>query len=129
VQQEFHVTLIHRASSKAHPELWERYSAIHAAAGSAENKLGLCKVMLEKVVWDERIMAVVARLVDEEWECTNSVAHVTIGTRSPDVKPKESNDLLQRWLVVGSGGDTGIGEAGIEGRIVIEGVVKGILSR
>jgi len=129
VQPEFHVTLIHRASSKTHPDLWAKYSDIHALAGHAENKLGDCKVLLERIVWDDRIMAIVARLVDEEWECTNEVAHVTVGTRGPEVKPKESNDLLKRWLSQGSGDESGIGEVVIDGRQVINGTVKGVLSR
>lgn len=129
VQPEFHVTLIHRASSASHPELWQRYSEIHAEAGSAENKLGDCKVLLERVVWNDRIMAIVARLVDEGWECANKVAHITVGTRGDEVKPKESNDLLGRWIEHGSGGETGIGEIAIEGRQVVHGTVKGVLSR
>jgi tRNA ligase len=129
VQPEFHVTLIHRASAKAHPELWARYSQIHEEAGSAENKLGHCEVVLERIVWDDRIMAIVVRLVDEGWECVNPVAHITVGTRGDEVKPKESNDLLQRWLEVGSGDESGIGELAIEGRIIVNGTVSGILSR
>lgn len=74
-------------------------------------------------------MAIVARLVDEGWECVNSVAHVTIGTRDESVKPKESNDLLRRWIEVGSGDESGIGEIAIEGRVIVEGNVKGTLSR
>lgn len=35
--------------AKSYPELWERYSAIHEAAGSAENKLGDCQIQLERV--------------------------------------------------------------------------------
>lgn len=49
VQSAFHVTLIHRAMAKQHAELWERYSIIHEAAGSAENKLGDCQIQLERV--------------------------------------------------------------------------------
>ena len=129
VQPEFHVTLIHRASSTSHPDLWHRYSEMHTEAGSAENKLGDCKVLLERVVWDSRIMAIVARLVDEGWECVNKVSHITVGTRAPEVKPKESNDLLERWLEQGSGDHSDIGEIVIEGRQVVHGVVKGVLSR
>ncbi|KAL5314061.1 hypothetical protein ACEPPN_018485 [Leptodophora sp. 'Broadleaf-Isolate-01'] len=132
IQNEFHVTLIHRATSKAYPELWQKYSDLHAADGDPWNpnaKLGDCKILLEKIVWDNRIMAIVARLVDEGWECTNQVAHVTVGTRGEEVKPKESNDLLKRWIEVGSGDDSGIGEVVIGGRYVVDGVVKGVLSR
>ncbi|RDW66262.1 tRNA ligase [Coleophoma cylindrospora] len=129
IQVEFHVTLIHRASAKAHPELWEKYSAIHVAAGGAQNKLGDCPVVLERVVWDDRIMAIVARLTDENWECVNEIAHITVGTIGPDVKPKESNDLLKRWLAEGSGDNSGIGEVAFEGRQTIPGTVQGVLSR
>ncbi|RFU36014.1 hypothetical protein B7463_g403, partial [Scytalidium lignicola] len=129
VQSEFHVTLIHRASGSQRPELWQKYNELWAEAGSAENKLGDCKVQLERVVWDNRVMAIVARLVDAEWECVNEVAHVTVGTSSTDIKPKESNDLLKRWLEVGSGNDTGTNELLVEGQPIIHGTVKGVLSR
>ena len=74
-------------------------------------------------------MAIVARLVDEGWECVNQVAHVTVGTRGDEVKPKESNDLLKRWLELGSGDESRIGELAIEGRHIVEGSVQGKLSR
>jgi tRNA ligase len=74
-------------------------------------------------------MSIVARLVDEGWECVNQVAHVTVGTRGPDVKPKESNDLLARWLEQGSGDQSRVGEVAIEGRQIINGTVTGVLSR
>ncbi|KAG0649962.1 tRNA ligase 1 [Hyphodiscus hymeniophilus] len=132
VQPELHVTLIHRASSAAYPDLWRRYSEMHAEAGSAENKLGDCKVLLERIVWDGRIMAIVVRLVDGGaggWESVNKVSHITVGTRGPEVKPKESNDLLEKWLEGGGGDDSGIEEIAIEGRQIIQGTVKGVLSR
>jgi tRNA ligase len=59
----------------------------------------------------------------------NPVAHVTIGTASPNIKPKESNDLLQRWLNEGSGGETGIGEIAVKGNVTLEGSVRGVLGR
>lgn len=73
-------------------------------------------------------MAIVVRIVDDGWECTNEIAHITVGTRGNEVKPKESNDLLKRWLAEGSGDETKIGEVAIEGRKVVSGVVKGVLS-
>ncbi|CAG8980435.1 hypothetical protein HYALB_00012922 [Hymenoscyphus albidus] len=129
VQPDFHVTLIHRASSKSYPELWSRYSDLHTASDGWDNKIGECKVQLERIVWDNRIMAIVARLVDEGWECANDIPHVTVGTRGDDVKPKESNDLLKRWLDHGSGDTTGIGELAIDGRLIVSGTVKAIQSR
>ena len=80
-------------------------------------------------MWDDRIMAIVARIVDDGWECVNEVAHITVGTRGDDVKPKESNDLLKRWLAEGSGDSTRIGEVAIEGRKIVSGVVKSVLAR
>lgn len=73
-------------------------------------------------------MAIVARIVDNGWECTNEIAHITVGTRGNDVKPKESNDLLKRWLEKGSGDETQIGELVIDGRKIVSGTVKGVLS-
>ncbi|KAI1377001.1 tRNA ligase [Hypoxylon crocopeplum] len=131
VQPLFHVTLMHRASSREHPDLWERYIALEAESQSQDGKLGECDVQLERVVYNDRIMAIVVRLLDEEqkWTCINKVPHITIGTRDDGVKPKESNDLLAQWLEVGSGGDTGIGERMVEGKTTVKGNVRGVLSR
>lgn len=131
VQPKFHVTLIHRAVAKQHVELWARYTAMHAEAGGLDGVLGECEVVLERVVFDGRIMAIVVRLNDPEdkWHCVNKVAHITIGTRDESVKPKESNDLLARWLAEGAGGASGIEDLGFEGRPSLKGVVKPVLSR
>jgi tRNA ligase len=131
VQSEFHVTLIHRAAAKSHPELWQKYTDLHASVVEpwSNHKMGTCQILLEKIVWDQRVMTIVARIVDDGWECANPVAHVTVGTRAPDVKPKESNDLLKRWLEEGSGDSSGIGEVAIAGRIILDGAVQGTLSR
>ena len=109
-----------------------------------EPELGKVKVHLERLVWDGRVMCFVVRLmpiaeekdagnVDGEVEglfaCTNKVPHVTVGTASNDIKPKESNDLLERWLDVGSGTETGIWEEKLRGTVVLEGNVKGVLGR
>jgi len=73
-------------------------------------------------------MAIVVRLVSEGWECVNPVPHITVGTRDNDVKPKESNDLLQQWLQVGSGEETGIYETVIQG-VTVDGAVHGVLQK
>ncbi|KAH9904071.1 tRNA ligase [Xylariomycetidae sp. FL2044] len=131
VQHLFHVTLIHSATAKKHPELWWHYTALEAESQSPDGKVGECDVMLERVVYDDRIMAIVVRLLDEEqkWKCVNKVSHITVGTRDDTVKPKESNDLLARWLESGSGGSTGIGERVFEGKPVLKGNVRGVLAR
>ncbi|KAK4155007.1 RNA ligase-domain-containing protein [Chaetomidium leptoderma] len=164
VQPKFHVTLMHRASAKEHPDLWQRYLQLHERDGAIhpDGKLGDLQVQLERVVYDDRLMAVVVRLVPDataggggpesenaaataagssnnnnnaalparpEWGCVNRVAHITIGTRDDGVKPKESNDLLARWLEQGSGEGTGVGELLVEGKPLVKGVVRGVLSR
>lgn len=141
LQPAFHVTLIHRASMPSHPGLWSSLQSLHTAATTTSQPtnaphdsrdthspaLGTCRVQLERLVWDTRVMCIVARLLDEGWESANPVAHVTVGTASKDIKPKESNELLAKWLEGGSGGETGIQEVGVEGERVVAGVVRGVV--
>ncbi|KAJ5158996.1 tRNA ligase phosphodiesterase [Penicillium coprophilum] len=152
LQPSFHVTLIHRASKKDNPETWNylttRYIDTQTKTPVSNPiqhppTLGSARVRIERLVWDNRIMAFVARILPAEgaeaegaqasgaaeWPCANPIAHITVGTASPDVKPKESNDLLQRWVEVGSGGNTGIFEAEVEGVKVVDGVVGLVMSR
>lgn len=86
---------------------------------------------VSQVVFDDRVMAIVARLINGEdsWQCVNRVAHITVGTRDDSVKPKESNDLLARWLEAGIGGDSGIQEIIFEERPTLQGSVRAMLSR
>ncbi|RMY64547.1 hypothetical protein D0863_09748 [Hortaea werneckii] len=140
VQTEFHVTLIHKAMANEHSEHWSRLLDMHNQAAQGEQsplqpepKLGACKVRLERLVWDERLMAFVVRLspVDgsnEQFTTVNQTAHVTVGTASPDIKPVESNHLLARWLQEGSG-PTGIKELPVKGNVELEGTVKAVLSK
>lgn len=135
VQAKFHVTLIHRASSKEHSELWGRYMKLQAEAeattGISDGAVGECEVLLERVVYDDRIMAIVVRLNDPEdkWHCVNKVAHITVGTRDDSVKPKESNDLLGRWLADGAGEGSQIEDIVFEDRPSVKGVVRPVMSR
>lgn len=152
IQGEFHVTLMHRASAAENSTYWEKLNLLHTAVmqqtenqKSWEPELGKCDVLLERLVWDDKIMAFVVRLngsttlqVESEggvgteeliFESSNAVAHVTVGTADQNIKPKESNALLQRWLNGGSGGDTGIGELSVKGNVVLEGSVRGVLGR
>lgn len=74
-------------------------------------------------------MAVVVRIDDPEgnWVCANRVAHITIGTRDNSVKPKESNDLLAKWLDHGL--INGMDEIMFSDAQVVAGTVRGVLSR
>lgn len=136
LQVGFHVTLMHRASIGQNLELWSHLSYLYRKTldsstasnsdSSSDPVLGKCRVQLERVIWDRRVMCMVVRLLDEGWESTNSVAHITLGTASSDIKPKESNMLLEKWLEVGSGGESGIEETEIKGNIVLDGTVKAV---
>ena len=135
IQPAFHVTLIHRASAKSHPELWSHLSDVHAkalseasqkpSAESPDPLLGKCRVRLERVVWDNRVMCIVVRLLDEGWETANSIAHITIGTANQDIKPKESNDLLQRWME--SGSHSGVTDFEVAGHVEVYGGVRAVM--
>lgn len=150
LQPAFHVTLIHRATKDANPDIWSHYTAQYLealgsdpaatdAAISRPPHLGVARVRLERLVWDNRIMAFVVRILPAEekdddvaaagFPCANAIPHITVGTASPDVKPKESNDLLQRWLESGSGGETGIFEAEVPGVKVVTGNVGLVMMR
>ncbi|OAA53040.1 tRNA ligase [Cordyceps fumosorosea ARSEF 2679] len=129
IQSDFHVTLLHRASAKQFPELWQRYLALHDSAGGGTGKLGECDVVMERVVFDQRIMAIVVRIDDTSniWECANRVAHITVGTRDNTVKPKESNVLLGNWLDEGPTGD--IREVIFADKVTVPCSVHSVLSR
>ena len=135
VQPAFHVTLIHRASVTSHPEIWSHLTDLHAKALLEASKtpsaqtpdplLGKCRVRLERVVWDDRVMCIVVRLLDEGWETANSIAHITVGTADQNIKPKESNDLLQRWME--SGSQTGIADFEVAGYVELCGSVRAVM--
>jgi tRNA ligase len=152
IQPSFHVTLIHRAHSKEQPGIWNQYADLYIermnerlSGGSpittTPPKLADARVRVERLIWNNDIMAFVVRILSanspdggdnsssSSWACVNSVPHITVGTASPDVKPKQSNDLLQKWLEVGSGGDTGIWEAEIPGVKVLDGAILPVMMR
>ncbi|KAL4879476.1 fungal tRNA ligase phosphodiesterase domain-containing protein [Aspergillus karnatakaensis] len=144
VQSAFHVTLIHKASKKDCPDVWEnlvqRYVEKMKEDPPRDHKetpiLGSARIRLERLIWDTRIMTFVARIMpadddanQTEWVCVNPLPHVTVGTASPEIKPKESNDLLKRWLEEGTTAESGIYEAEIPGVKVVNGDVKVTMSR
>ncbi|CEN62199.1 Putative tRNA ligase (Eurofung) [Aspergillus calidoustus] len=143
VQPAFHVTLIHKASKKDHAEVWDSLTQLYTEKmlqvppkdHSVTPTLGSARIRLERLIWDGRLMTFVARIMPQDendqpdWMCVNPLPHVTVGTASPQIKPKESNDLLQRWLKEGSGEGTGIWEAEIPGVKVVNGTVSVVMSR
>ncbi|KAK6363673.1 hypothetical protein TWF730_001093 [Orbilia blumenaviensis] len=97
IQPNFHITMAHRVNYKKQAQLWDHYEKLRQETPDGKDMDEL-EVMLERVVWDNRIMAIVASLVDDKGhECGNQNMHITIGTADLSVKPKESNDLLKFW--------------------------------
>ncbi|KAH6648229.1 RNA ligase-domain-containing protein [Truncatella angustata] len=127
IQPQFHITLMHRAVSKDYPERWAEYCKLEEESIAQGGRIAECDVELERVIFDDRIMTIVARISDPQWASVNQVAHVTIGTRDQSVKPKESNDVIARWLQEGA--SNGIGERAFEPKPVLRGVVRGVLAR
>lgn len=140
IQPEFHVTLIHRATSKDNAKIWQQYTDAYNVAVSAVDladkgmrspKLGDARVKFERLVWDDRVMALVVRVFASDdgisWPSANAITHITIGTASQDIKPKESNDLLARWEAGDTHG-TKVWEKET-GQKVIDAVVKPVFQR
>jgi len=146
LQSEFHVTLIHRASSGVEPDIWTKYTDQYVQALTTtkkENKqkepsLGAARIRLERLVWDNRVMAFVVRILpserpqgtsgDASWPCANATPHITIGTANPDIKAKESNDLLRRWLE-GDESRGRIWEREVPEMKILEGTVRGVMQK
>lgn len=145
IQKSFHVTLIHRASMSQNSALWSQLCSVYdTSLGSSSSPppstssssdrlvsktLGQCRVQLERLVWSHRVMCIVVRLLDEGWECQNAVAHLTIGTAGQEIKPVESNALLEKWHQEGTGGPSGVSELEADGNVVLDGSVVAVMMK
>lgn len=128
VQDKFHITLIHNASSRKFPEVWEKYNNLLNDKGDAAN-LGTAEVRLTNVVWNSRIMAIMVEILGEEFKGTNQLSHITVGTRDNTVKPKESNDMLAAWLKRGERVGDEFGMVPVWGEAPVVGVVEAVRRR
>lgn len=142
VQDEYHVTLVHRSSSNAggsEAELWQTYvEQYREALAKQDNKsertpsLGPARLRLERVIWDDRTMGILVRILPSSngtvWGCANDYPHITIGTAADGIKPVETNSLIQRW-VASDGKETGIISKEIPGMKELDGAVKPVLQR
>ena len=143
LQSEFHVTLIHRAMGTQHPQ-WQKYTdkylnTLHQQGAKDQTpSLGRARVRLERLVWDDRVMAFVVRLLPPEQqqsrsneeiaESANEVPHATLGTASAEIKPKESNDLLKRWMEGNEGGGK-IREKEVPGMKILDATIRPVMQR
>jgi tRNA ligase len=134
VQPSFHVTLIHRASIASNAGLWDHLSELYLASqveqqGTPDPLLGKCRVRFERIVWNDRVMCITTTLLDAEWETANTIAHITIGTAHPNIKPKESNDMLQNFGRGAGRYPDGISEVVLKDKDVLFGEVWAVLQR
>ena len=137
LQSSFHVTLMHRASIHKRPELWSCLTSLYASKSEEQQQrqltnpgdplLGDCRVQLERVVWDNRVMCILARILDEGWETANAHAHITVGTADKSIKPVESNGLVEEWWQVGATEESGIGEVLCEGGREVLGEARAVM--
>ena len=70
-------------------------------------------------------MTIVARLLDEGWETSNELPHLTIGTAREGIKPKESNNLIHKWL----NEEGGVREKEVDGFVEVEGTVRAVMQQ
>lgn len=138
IQDEFHVTLIHRANATTSSHVWQTYTDLYrdivTKEGMAERapSLGSGRVRLERVIWDDRVMGILVRILPSSngtiWGCANEYPHVTIGTANHGIKPFETNDVIKRW-VESDGKDTSLHSKEIPGMKELEGAVKPVFQR
>lgn len=141
IQNEFHVTLIHRASATQQAQLWQMYAEGFrnliwdkdlSDKSQLTPSLGPGRVKLERLVWDDRIMAFVVHLLPvgegPPWPAAAAITHITVGTARADIKPVESNSLLARWAAGDMSGGF-IHDKEVPGGIILEGNVKAVFQR
>jgi len=125
VQPNFHLTLIHRANAKDKRNIWDAYEKLRKEKPNAPS-LGTAEVKLEKLVWDGRVMAFVAEIRGQDFRCANEIPHVTVGTASNDIKPKEANDMLVGKWKKGHGAQ----EADLPGgEVVVPAEIEAVMAR
>lgn len=142
IQQEFHVTLIHRTAAAKNEFYWKQLEDLHNKTGSGTTPavIGKVRVLLERVLWNERLMTFVVRLAQVkaepgaeadpvEFRTVNPVAHITVGTADPSIKPKESSDLLEKWTKHGLAPATDIQEVMVKGNVELLADVHAVLSK
>lgn len=105
--KQMHITLAHRANLQcpADQAIWDQCT--HSKGMAVQSRV-------IGVVWDERVMACVVRMEEPSW-LQHMIWHITLGTRSADVRPVEAKWLIDRaWpaggiegVVVCSFGDDG----------------------
>ncbi|ORY74143.1 RNA ligase-domain-containing protein [Protomyces lactucae-debilis] len=97
LQNTFHITLAHRASSQKHTDVWQYYTS-----RTWEDE-EIIKVRSTHLVFNQEIAALAIASETVSLPFVNDHLHITLGT-APEVKPVAANALLERWHA----GDDGV---------------------
>lgn len=138
IQNEFHVTAIHRANATTDPQIWQTYVDLYRETLEQKGmndrtpSLGQARLRLERVIWDDRVMGILVRILPSSngtiWATANEYPHITIGTAGDGIKPVETNVLIKRW-VEADGQDNSIMSKEIPGVKELDGSVRPVLQR
>ena len=107
-----HVTIVHKNTIDTERDLWNRCAALHEMSTAIPP---LFKGTLSNLLWDGRVMAITVEdfdVVEVEGSSGSnegrgfvsnlpddirSRLHITVGTKSGDVKPVEAKTMVQKW--------------------------------
>jgi tRNA ligase len=146
VERKPHVTLVHRNELESPDEavraskqaLWDRYSGLVDAAtksGKEQDKLAVELTLGPRLVWDGRAMslevsALTTKVAPNKGDAPHialvdgRAAHITVGTRSSDIRPVEGKFLMETVFKGGKSSEHGgvihqvqIGEVKVPGKL------------
>ena len=106
-----HITFVHKGTMDTERDLWNRCAALHETSAATPP---LFKGTLSNLLWDGRVMAITVEDFDVEAEGssgnnegrgfvsnlldeTRSRLHITVGTKSGDIKPVEARTMVEKW--------------------------------
>ena len=106
-----HITFVHKGIMDTERDLWNRCAALHETSAATPP---LFKGTLSNLLWDGRVMAITVEDFDVEAEGssgnnegrgfvsnlldeTRSRLHITVGTKSGDIKPVEARTMVEKW--------------------------------
>lgn len=102
VQKEFHVTLAHMTSSKAHSTEWGKLHEMLVQDKKANKPIQISPVTacitLNSIVISQKLICIEVTIesTSSDIPIVTQHPHITIGTVAPEIKPYESNSILQQ---------------------------------
>ncbi|KAI8911065.1 RNA ligase-domain-containing protein [Gorgonomyces haynaldii] len=89
--KSFHCTLVYR-NKNADKSMLQYYDKLYKDREQFNKK---CQITVEKVMWNDRVLAMKIKSCDPEMPCVHQM-HITLATRNDQVKAFESLDLMQQ---------------------------------